>query len=52
MDDNRIKAVTPSPTKLKYDPKRKDSHERKNKKPHKTLDKPIDDSENAIDDYA
>ena len=51
MDDNRIKAITPSLTKLKYDPNRK-QHNEKKKKPPKNPHEPTADNKHVFDDFA
>ena len=52
MDDNRIKAVTPSLARLKYDPNRKDNSEKKKKQQPKNLHEPTSNNENGFDDFA
>ena len=52
MGDNRIKAVTPSLARLKYDPNRKNNSEKKKKHQSKRIDEPASNNENGFDDFA
>lgn len=52
MDDNRIKPITPSPTRLKYEPNRKNHSERKKKRGKKDSHNTDADNGNVIDDFA
>ena len=52
MEENRIRPVTPSPTRLKYDPNRKKNGEKKRKREQKNSHEPGADNEHVIDDFA
>ena len=51
MDDNRIKPVTPSLARLKYEPNRKDDREKKKKQP-KNSHESTANNKNVFDDFA
>ena len=52
MDENRIRPVTPSPTRLKYEPNRKNNSGQKKKRDQKPSHEPDADNEHVIDDFA
>ena len=52
MDDNRIKPITPSLARLKYEPNRKDDSEKKDKKKPKNSHESTANNENVFDDFA
>jgi hypothetical protein len=52
MGDNKIKPISPSPAKLKYDTNRKDNHEKKKKQPPKNSHNSTANNENVFDDFA
>ncbi|MDW3094378.1 MAG: hypothetical protein R8G33_01765 [Gammaproteobacteria bacterium] len=51
MDDNRIRPVTPSPARLKYEPNRNNNSQKK-KREKKDSHEPDADNEHVIDDFA
>lgn len=51
MEDNRIKPVFPSPTRLKYAARYKKSAVRKKPKKHKDASIPAGEDENFIDEF-
>ena len=52
MDDNRIKPVSPSLARLKYESNRKGENDKKKDKPKKNSHKSTEDSDNIFDDFA
>ena len=52
MDDNRIKPVTPSLARLKYEPNRKNNSEKKKKRQSKNNQEPTTNNEHVFDDFA
>ena len=52
MDDNRIKPVTPSLARLKYEPNRKDDRDKKKKKQPKYSHESTANNKNVFDDFA
>ena len=52
MDDNKINPVTPSLTRLKYEPNRKENSEKKKKQKPKNSQEPSANNENVFDDFA
>ncbi len=51
MDDNRVKPVSPSPARLKYDPPRKKFSKKKKKNQTDTSNSNVNDGK-VIDDFA
>lgn len=52
MDDNRIKPVTPSLARLKYEPNRKQNSGSKKKKKPNNNHEPATNNDNVFDDFA